>query len=285
VDAYNFSQRDLARLFLVWLRIEPVIYFLVSPSRRNNSYARFWLRESYYDIANMIIGRVDSDDRYHSLNLFAFWKYKTVEFRIHQGTTNFEKVKNWTIFCLKLVEKVKSGLKWYHFSEEPTIEEVLDKLGITENSIPILQNARKFLIERYNHFRKEAQNHDLLPFVPEGLVSRVEYKLAQLYSGATLVSYVGDVSRTHYINLATYLPNREYPYEYIQRVQQGNTFIFETEKRKFKVEFDEETGEISCTCPSFKQHQKCSHAISVARFVCIQEKFKDLIPYIENLDF
>jgi hypothetical protein len=286
VDAYNFSQRELARLLLVWMRIEPVVYFLVSPSRRNNSYAKFLRRTHLYNLANMILGRIDNDDRYYALNLAAFRKYKTVEFRVHQGTTNFEKVKSWTIFLLKLMEKVKGGLKWYHFSEEPTIEEVLDKLGIVENAVPIIQETRRFLIERYNHFRRESQSHDLPSFDPDTLVSMVYTVLDRIHSSASLVSYVGDVSNTHYVYLADYLPSRiVYSYEYVQKARQGNTFIFETEKRKFKVEFNEETGEISCSCPSFKQHQKCPHSISVARYIYINEKYKDIIVNLERLDF
>jgi hypothetical protein len=286
VDASDFSQRELARLLLVWMRIEPVVYFLVSPSRRNNSYANFLRRTHLYNLANMILGRIDNDDRYYALNLAAFRKYKTVEFRVHQGTTNYEKVKSWAIFCLKLMEKVKSGLKWYHFSEEPTIEEVLDKLGIVENAVPILQETRKFLIERYNHFRSESQSHDLPSFVPGALVSMVYSMLDRIHSSASLVSYIGNVSNTHYVYLADYLPSRiVYSYEYVQKARQGNTFIFETEKRKFRVEFNEETGEISCSCPSFKHFQKCPHSISVARFIYINEKYKDILSNLENLDF
>jgi len=285
VDAYGFSQRELARLLLVWLKLEPVIYFLVSPSRRDNSYARFWRRANLYNLARMILGQINGNDRYHALNLVAFKKYRTIEFRIHQGTTNFEKVKNWTLFCLKLVEKVKSGLKWYDFSEEPTIEEVLDKLGITENSVPILQNARKFLIERYNHFREGNQNHDLPSFDPDALKSMLSLMIDEIYGSLSLVTYIGDVSSTHYAYLANYRPRVLYSYEAVKRAQQGNMFIFPTEKRKFKVEFNKETGEISCNCSSFRQHQKCSHSISVARFIYLNEKYKDLVPYIENLDF
>ena len=287
VDAYNFSQRELARLLLVWMRIEPVVYFLVSPSRRNNSYAKFWRRESLYNIANMILGRIDDDDRYYALNLAAFRKYKTVEFRVHQGTTNFEKVKSWTIFCLKLVEKVKSGLKWYHFSEEPTIEEVLDKLGIVENAVPVIQETRRFLIERYNHFKGETQNHDLPSFAPGAIVSMVYSILDMILNGDILVSLIDPrkISKTHYVYFADYLPPIHCSYEYIQKARQGNTFIFESEEGKFKVEFNEMTGELSCNCSNFQNNQLCLHVISVARFIYINEKYKDILENLENLDF
>lgn len=107
----------------------------------------------------------------------------------------------------------------------------------------------------------------------------------EIYGSLSLVTYIGDVSSTHYAYLANYRPRVLYSYEAVKRAQQGNMFIFPTEKRKFKVEFNKETGEISCNCSSFRQHQKCSHSISVARFIYLNEKYKDLVPYIENLDF
>jgi predicted RNA-binding Zn-ribbon protein involved in translation (DUF1610 family) len=281
IDASNFSRLELARLLLVWMRIEPVIFFLVSPSRRWNSYTKFLRMTSYYNWASMILGEISDDDRYYALNLAAFRKYRTVEFRVHQGTTNYEKVKNWTIFCLKLVEKVKSGLKWYHISEEPTIEEVLDKLGIVDNAVPILQNARKFLIERYNHFRAENQNHNLPLFDPDALKSNLLRVLDRIYSKSNLVFYVSDMSSTHYINLASESPRTLYMYDIVQNSRRGNMFVF----GRYKVKFNEENGEISCSCPGFKQYQKCSHSICVARFIYVNEKYKDLISHFEDLDF
>jgi hypothetical protein len=281
VDASNFTRQDLARLLLVWMRIEPVVYFLVSPSRRENSYTRLLRKASYHTIARMLFGEINEDDRYHALNLVAFKKYRTVEFRLHQGTTNFEKVKNWTIFCLKLMEKVKSGLKWYQISEEPTVEEVLDKLGITDNAVPIIQNARKFLIERYNHFKEEGGNPDLFPFEPTVFKRYLIEALDKIYSKANLVFHVDGLPDTHYVNLASESPRTLYSYDSIRMSQQGNTFII----GRYKVKFDEETKKISCSCPGFKQYQRCSHAICVARFLYVNEKYKDLIDHIDNLDF
>jgi hypothetical protein len=281
VDAGNFTRQDLARLILVWMRLEPIVYFLVSPSRRENAYARLLRKTSYVSIAKMIFGEIGNDDRYYALNLAAFKKYRTVEFRLHQGTTNFEKVKNWTIFCLKLMEKVKSGLKWYHISEEPTVEEVLDKLGITENAVPIVRNARKFLIERYNHFREEAGNPDLFPFEPEVFKRYLIEALDKIYSRANLVFWVDSLPNTHYINLASESPRTLYSYDSIMVSQQGNIFTI----GRYKVKFDEESKELSCSCPGFKQYQRCSHAICVARYLYVNEKYKELVEHLDDLDF
>jgi hypothetical protein len=289
VNAYDFNERDIARLILVWMRIEPVIYFLVSPSRRNNYYAKMLRSELSSTIARLILGFVTSDDRYYAINRVAYHKYKTIEFRIHQGTTSFEKVKNWTIFCLKLMEKVKKGLKWYHFSEEPTVEEVLDKLGIVENAAPIIQEARAYLIERYNHFRAESKTHNLPPMDIEKLKRGIKTAMEQVYTDSNLVSDVvnGSLPNTHYIYLAKLYPSSFYPLETIRQGKRDNKFYFKSSNGRTKcvVTFNEEEKTLSCNCRGFRTHQKCIHTICVARFIYIEEKIKNLKDHLEDFDF
>jgi hypothetical protein len=43
-------------------------------------------------------------DRYFKLNLCAYLRHGTVEFRHHSGTVSAEKIVNWIIFCQNFVE-------------------------------------------------------------------------------------------------------------------------------------------------------------------------------------
>jgi hypothetical protein len=47
--------------------------------------------------------------RYHKLNLEAYAKHQTVEFRQHSGTVDATKAVNWIVVCLKLVAAAKAG--------------------------------------------------------------------------------------------------------------------------------------------------------------------------------
>jgi inhibitor of KinA sporulation pathway (predicted exonuclease) len=47
--------------------------------------------------------------RYHKLNLEAFQKHSTVEFRQHSGTVDAGKATNWIVTCLALVAAAKDG--------------------------------------------------------------------------------------------------------------------------------------------------------------------------------
>jgi len=287
VDAWNYTLEDLLRLLLVWTRIEPVVYFLVSPSRRrNNAFTKMWRRENSRETARIFLGIElnPREDRYYALNRVAFEKYRTVEFRIHHGTMNIDKIKYWTVFCLKLVEKVKNGLKWYHFSEEPTLEEVLEKVGIVENAIPIIRQARKYLIERYAHFRSEYGDgeHDLPDF--ESAVSTMEFK-AMIRSMDSIEDFpVLGNSKGNLFQLARSESRNLLPFARTAETRSGNTFKIPSgaeNGRAYKVEYNPETETLECNCRGFRTHGKCYHAISVARYIVAER----LLNKTDNLDF
>ena len=48
--------------------------------------------------------------RYYKVNAMAFTRHRTIEFRQHQGTTDYAKISNWVKFCAKLVQWSKSNL-------------------------------------------------------------------------------------------------------------------------------------------------------------------------------
>jgi hypothetical protein len=43
-------------------------------------------------------------NRYFKVNAVSYSRHKTIEFRQHQGSTDFAKISNWVRFCAKLVE-------------------------------------------------------------------------------------------------------------------------------------------------------------------------------------
>lgn len=78
----------------------------MSPSRRENYYAK------------KLVGNVDSivrartfrqvndamhRDRYYKINCESWARHHTIEFRHHQGTTDYDKISFWARFCIKLV--------------------------------------------------------------------------------------------------------------------------------------------------------------------------------------
>jgi hypothetical protein len=98
---------------------EPVIDGFMPPSRRAsaNMYCRSvtHLMPGTIDQAtslNYLINLMAShggEARYHKLNLIAYRRHQTVEFRQHSGTLEASKAVNWTKLCLRLVAAAQAG--------------------------------------------------------------------------------------------------------------------------------------------------------------------------------
>lgn len=115
-DKTIYQVEDIARAFDA---VEDLFFDMVTASRRDNSYCR--------------AGSLRQENaRYHALNWrHAFRKYQTVEFRLHHGTLDADKIIQWIALCLfvyKLGEERKSitaGMKrarlqdWWRKAEIP----------------------------------------------------------------------------------------------------------------------------------------------------------------------
>ncbi len=93
----------------------PVLKWLTPVSRHNNDYCAL-------SVSKMHGGR------YHAVNLTAYAKYKTIEIRMHQGSINAAKIKNW-IELLKVMgaAKLKTNIT--------TFQELIDLPGMNESLI------------------------------------------------------------------------------------------------------------------------------------------------------
>ena len=49
-------------------------------------------------------------NRYFKVNACSYARHQTIEFRQHQGSTDFEKISNWVNFCAKLVAWSKKNV-------------------------------------------------------------------------------------------------------------------------------------------------------------------------------
>ncbi|HDM75061.1 MAG TPA: hypothetical protein ENG51_01155 [Deltaproteobacteria bacterium] len=162
VDTWRWSVHEVKELVRIWSKIETeVIWYLVPPSRRSNSYCK-QLSGSSLEQKILRMHRISSlasscfrrCDRYYSLNLMAFRRHGTVEFRIWSGSFNADKVISQIVFCLMLCNAVRKGVKAEQV--KPTFEGVMDAIGMNDKGIPIVRRARQYLKGRYEHFRNEA---------------------------------------------------------------------------------------------------------------------------------
>lgn len=145
IGARQLTSEQYANVFKNYLRLEKVIDSFMAPSRResNNTYCKSLhgkgllsceTRQDIFDAFtdghsyNRYIGR------YYKVNAAAYGAHGTIEFRQHQGTTDFTKIKNWVNFCAKLVA----------YSTEHVIEDYVSSI----DDIPFLTAAEKRFFNR-----------------------------------------------------------------------------------------------------------------------------------------
>ena len=112
IDAAGFSMETWRNLALSYKHLEPVIDRFMPASRRDNYYCKGLGHVSDETIRSArtvdeLKNRIGN--RYHKVNLEAYSRHKTVEFRQHSGTTNFTKMRNWVLFLHKLVTFATRG--------------------------------------------------------------------------------------------------------------------------------------------------------------------------------
>ena len=119
VDACDLAATDLASIFLRYAYFEQTIDRFMAPNRRENA-NQYCLstRSIVENIRSSVMrnyGEMTVQDfisriprgRYYKVNIQAFLRHGTVEFRQHHGTINSKKIENWIRFCVNFVETSK----------------------------------------------------------------------------------------------------------------------------------------------------------------------------------
>lgn len=132
MDAADFTMNTWKNLALSYKNIENVINAFMPTSRRNNHYCKSLSGISERRIleANTVsnLRAAFGNDRYHKVNLEAYARHRTVEFRQHGGSTNFTKISNWVLFLGRMIT----------FAQQAKVE-----TGTTLHNLPFLTNDQK----------------------------------------------------------------------------------------------------------------------------------------------
>lgn len=137
------SETQYVNVFRNYQALEGIIDSFMAFSRRNCQWCRplsnydFSRCSGQRDVYNVLNGR------YYKVNPESWFRHNTIEFRQHAGTINFEKIKMWVVFCIKLVAWSKDNLIT---SEVTSIADV-----------PFLNNEEKtYFQSRIDHFARIA---------------------------------------------------------------------------------------------------------------------------------
>lgn len=116
-EAISFSLETWKNLMLNYAKLEDTIDSFMPNSRRadSNTYCKSLKRKVNFETlvqsaTNLaqLHGRLES--RYFKLNTKSFAEHKTVEFRQHSGTVEFDKIRNWILFLNGLCKKSELGM-------------------------------------------------------------------------------------------------------------------------------------------------------------------------------
>lgn len=129
IGAAGLTGEQYVNVFRNYQMLENIIDTFMAPSRRNCHWCAS-LRG--YDFSachtpNDVYRKMDGD-RYHKVNPVAYGAHGTIEFRQHQGSTNFAKIKAWVNFLAKLVAYSTEHV----LTEEVTTIDAIPFLTITE---------------------------------------------------------------------------------------------------------------------------------------------------------
>jgi hypothetical protein len=127
VDVSDFTRVQQQRLIALWLRYEPFFFSMIPRSRRNNHYCAATRTTDFFSTTSYDFNRdamsralrTNSDaafrrgignwagHRTSALNITGLWMSGRVEFRLHSGTINYEKIRRWALWLLAMVERAK----------------------------------------------------------------------------------------------------------------------------------------------------------------------------------
>lgn len=130
VGVEDLSDEAYINIFKNYQKLEYIIDSFMAPSRRGEcNWAHSIQRFDFDHCYTKLDVREKMGSRYFKVNPMSYSRHKTVEFRQHQGTVNYDKISMWVNFCLKLVS-------W-------SMDHTLDHMVNSVSEIPFLDDSEK----------------------------------------------------------------------------------------------------------------------------------------------
>lgn len=112
-------------------------------------------------------GKWNIRSRYYWVNFtnFAFGKQDTIEFRLHTGTTNSEKILNWLYICVAILQYAKYNTKKCLSNEPISVEDVFNIYGTihkTKFSKILSKNIIEYYRTRRSKFERARKMNDFI---------------------------------------------------------------------------------------------------------------------------
>lgn len=184
----DYTGRNMINLLKLYGKYEKVLDFIFHPSRRGElcEFAHtlrrqdgmtwlYRLQGAFYTHAYQIAQEFEATQstanrtshptaRHHKVNVCAYNKYGTVEFRQHEGTFDYEKIENWIIFSQQLVNRAKDTTvnegvaTWESLTKTLALTELQLRESFESLDKNYLRQARDFYRKIYRHNKGEIRD-------------------------------------------------------------------------------------------------------------------------------
>jgi hypothetical protein len=172
VDAHDCTLEIMQSLYNLCFKYEEVIGGFIPKGSRGRDYAKLRRTdekslleraENLWEVQNII------DCRKYGLNLLSYWKdnRKTIEFRYHSPTVDFEKVWYWAMLCQRLYEHAKArdcNSKDKLANTNDNLRNFLCAVGLKPNNriYDVIDNrlndCRDYLVQRWLKFKRQDES-------------------------------------------------------------------------------------------------------------------------------
>ena len=102
----DMRNRDHLTVFNNLVKAQDILYAMNPKIRTEGSgYSRRVTTSSFDEAVGNVLG--NRQDRYSGINAQSYAKYKTLEVRLHSGSTNYEKITNWVDILVKIASSTE----------------------------------------------------------------------------------------------------------------------------------------------------------------------------------
>lgn len=156
VDSRKLSKTELFNVVTFIQTFDDVIFSLVPRSRKETGYCDTFInfdaqkRENY---ADNVCTFFEDISRYHGFNFKSFFEHGTLEFRYHGGTINYEKIKNWVVLCLAIVEHGRKR-EWKRLRRLPQTAHNLRKMMAY---LKLTADQKEYFMRRFYNFKRSSE--------------------------------------------------------------------------------------------------------------------------------
>jgi len=168
LDTRDLSKEDLINLHYVYKKIEPYMKYYVNSKRITNTYCKSLNKiekGEYIDKEGKTIHNFLAGDRYRAVNFEALNEHGTIEIRLMEGTTDYNRIYEWLLFHMSIIDfakRKKDAVFKYKFNLKnmktilgnKLFESLSEKIRIRDGNINIFNNELTNMVKSIeNGFR------------------------------------------------------------------------------------------------------------------------------------